>query len=133
MTALTYNPVRILGLAGLGLVGLGIVVALLSLATNLAPARDDGRFAYLFAALVLASAGVNVFSIGATFNYIVSLFHQRRIRQGLLGRPIFRTPLEAHFGWMGVTAILAGILVYGVAVWQHWTDPTTRAPWFARP
>ncbi len=130
MTALTYNPVRIFGLVGAALVGLGLIVSLLSLLVG-GPSRADGYFAYLFAGLVLASAGLNIFSIGTTFNYLVSLFHKRRIRQGLLGRPIFRLPLETHFGWLGIVLIFAGIVIYGLAVWLQWTAPTSIAPWFA--
>jgi len=130
MTALTYNPVRIMGLAGLGLVGLGLLVGLLAVIFG-GTAKPDGLFAYLFAGLVLASAGVNVFAIGAAFNYIVSLFHKRHIRQGLLGRPIFSVPLESHFGWLGLIAMVGGGLVYGLAIWQNWTSPASAAPWFA--
>lgn len=131
MTALTYNPVRIFGLAGFGLVVLGILISLTSLIAAQVSSRPDAQFAALFAGLVLASAGVNVFAIGATFNYLVSLFHKRQIRQGLLGRPIFQTPLETHFGWLGLVSILAGFLVYALAVWQSWTVLDSLAPWFA--
>jgi len=131
MTALTYNPVRILGLIGTGLVCLGVLVGLLALIVGGSGLRPDAQFAYLFAGLVLISAGVNVFSVGTTFNYIVSLFHKRQIRQGLLGRPIFNVPLESRFGWLGVAAVLAGGLVYGLAVGLNWTGPASAAPWFA--
>ena len=119
-----------MGLIGLGLVCLGLLIGLLAVMFGGA-AKPDGLFAYLFAGLVLASAGVNVFAIGATFNYIVSLFHKRHIRQGLLGRPIFSAPLESHFGWLGLSAIVGGGLVYGLAIWQNWTSPVSAAPWFA--
>jgi len=137
MTALTYNPVRIMGLAGLGLVLLGFIVGVLSFlfVGNSSPYRifdkPDAQFAFLFAGLVLASAGVNIFSIGTTFNYIVSLFHHRRIRQGLIGRPLFRKPLESYFGWLGLSAIFGGGLIYLLAIWLNWTAPTSVAPWFA--
>jgi len=94
-------------------------------------AKVDGQFAALFAGVVLIAAGVNIFAIGALFNYIVSLFHKRQIRQGLFGRPIFKVPLERRFGWLGLIAMLAGGLIYAVAVWQHWTTPANAAPWFA--
>jgi hypothetical protein len=131
MTALTYNPVRIFGLTGLGLVVLGILISLTSLIAAQVSSRPDAQFAALFAGLVLASAGINVFAIGATFNYLVSLFHKRQIRQGLLGRPVFQAPLETHFGWLGLVSILAGFLVYALAVWQSWTAAGSLAPWFA--
>ena len=88
-TVLTYNPVRIFGMIGLGgmlaaaLVGLGLIVARLSGATTLPPFG----VALLFLALVSAVAGASIFALGATFNYLVSLFYNRPIRQGLFGKP----------------------------------------------
>ena len=131
MTALTYNPVRIFGLVGFGLVLLGILIGLTSLIAQAVSNRSDAQFAALFAGLVLASAGVNIFAIGTAFNYVVSLFHKRQIRQGLLGGPIFRVPLETHFGWLGLVSILIGFVIYGLAVWQQWTSTGSSAPWFA--
>jgi hypothetical protein len=131
MTALTYNPVRIFGLVGFGLVCFGLLIGLTSLLAPTVSGRPDALFAALFAGLVLAAAGVNIFAIGTTFNYIVSLFHKRQIRQGLLGRPIFQVPLETRFGWFGLVAIVGGFLVYALAVWQNWTVPDSIAPWFA--
>ena len=131
MTALTYNPVRIFGLIGFGLVCLGVFIALTSLLASVVSTKPDAQFAALFAGLVLAAAGVNVFAIGTTFNYVVSLFHKRQIRQGLLGRPIFSVPLETHFGWLGLVSILGGFVIYALAVWLQWTSPASTAPWFA--
>jgi hypothetical protein len=130
MTALTYNPARLFGLGGFGLILLGVFVALLSLLLSV-PNINGKLFATLFAGLVLVSAGVNIFSTGTLFNYIVSLFHKRQIRQGVLGRPIFQTPIERHFGWVGTSLIIGGILIYGLAAWQQWTIPGSMAPWFA--
>lgn len=101
-TVLSYNPVRILGILGLigvaiaALVGLGLVIARLSGVTALTP---WGVFA-LFTALVLGVAGISLFALGATFNYLVSLFYKEPIRQGLFGKPVFKKPLELQFGWM---------------------------------
>jgi glycosyltransferase involved in cell wall biosynthesis len=115
-TALTYNPVRLLGMAGAAalllsaLIAAGILLARLRGVTELSPL---GVFA-LYAAAVLAVAGVSLFCLGATFNYLVALFHQRPVRQGLFGRPLFRQPLERHFGWIGALLMLAGALL-GIA------------------
>lgn len=112
-TVLSYNPVRVLGILGLigvaiaALVGLGLVIARLSGVTTLTP---WGVFA-LFSALVLGVAGISLFALGATFNYLVSLFYKEPIRQGLFGKPVFKKPLELQFGWMGVVALLAGLAV----------------------
>ncbi|NLG50892.1 MAG: glycosyltransferase family 2 protein [Chloroflexi bacterium] len=110
-TSLTYNPARILG--GLGLfscllaatIALGLVVLRLRGVTSLSPAG----VASTFAAVVLGIAGVDLFALGATFNYLVSLFHRRPLRQGLFGRPLFRTPIERHFWWMGGLMVMAGL------------------------
>ncbi len=112
-TVLSYNPVRVLGIAGLvgvgfaALVGLGLVIARLSGVTALTP---WGVFS-LFTGLVLGVAGISLFALGATFNYLVSLFYKEPIRQGLFGKPVFKKPLELQFGWMGLVALAAGLAI----------------------
>jgi glycosyltransferase involved in cell wall biosynthesis len=112
-TALSYNPVRIFGLLGLGgvlvsgLIIIGLVVARLSGTTSVSPLG----VAALFLALVSAVVGFSFFSLGATFNYLVSLFYKRPIRQGLFGRPIFKSSFERHFGWIGVVVLITGLLL----------------------
>jgi glycosyltransferase involved in cell wall biosynthesis len=117
-TALNYNPVRVLGAVGLAclaiaaLIGLGLVVARLRGITQLGV---WGAFA-LFSAQVLAVAGVSIFSLGATFNYLVSLFHRVPVRQGLFGRPVFDPPLDRHFGTLGLLALAAGLILGAVSL-----------------
>ncbi len=117
-TALAYNPVRILGMIGLGgvalaaLVVLGVIVARLSGLTTLGP----WGVAALFSALVAGVTGISIFALGVTFNYLVSLFYKRPVRQGLFGRPIFATPLDRHFGWIGLLSTVAGLSVACVSV-----------------
>jgi hypothetical protein len=65
----------------------------------------------VFVASLCAVAGVTLFSLGATFNYLVSLFHGRSVRQGVFGKPLFKRPLERHFGWMGIAAMGVGLAV----------------------
>jgi hypothetical protein len=104
-TALGYNPVRVLGtvgVAGLGsavLAGPALVVARVQGVTTLGPWGVAG----LFVALVAGVAGVSLFALGATFNYLVTLFRRQPVRMGLFGRPIFDPPLDRQFGWMGLT------------------------------
>lgn len=125
-TVLTYNPVRILGMIGLGgvivalLVGLGLIALRLSGVTSLGP----WGVAALFMAMVSGVGGISVFALGSTFNYLVSLFYKRPIRQGLFGKPIFKTSLDHQFGWMGIAIFLAGIaagiisLILGIGGWE---------------
>ncbi len=112
-TALTYNPVRILGLVGAvgvglaALVVLGLVISRLSGVTTLGP----WGVAAVFTAMIAGVIGVNLFALGATFNYLVTLFIKRPIRQGLFGRPMFKTPLERQFGWMGAVSLVIGLVI----------------------
>ncbi len=111
-TALNYNPVRILGGIGLTLIVLallltaGFVGLRISGVAELSPWGVAG----VWIGSLSAIAGVTLFSLGATFNYLVSLFHRQPIRQGLFGRPLFRRPLEHHFGWLGMLTMLVGLL-----------------------
>ena len=117
-TALAYNPVRILGVIGLAglalaaLIVLGMIFARISGVTTLGP----GGVVMVFVALVSAVTGISVFSLGVTFNYLVSLFYKQPVRQGLFGRPIFKTPLDHHFGWLGLSSFAAGLILAGVSL-----------------
>src|SRR5215207_4568913 len=125
-TALSYNPVRILGLLGLGglgiagLIFLGLFIARLNGVTSLSP----WGVVALFTAMIFTIAGINIFSLGVTFNYLVSLFYKKPIRQGLFGKPFFKTPLDQQFGWMGLVSIFMGIaigaasLILGLRGWE---------------
>ena len=125
-TAMSYNPVRIfglLGLVGMGLAALifvGLLIARLNGVTELGPWGVTA----LITAMVSAIAGINIFSLGVTFNYLVSLFYKKPIRQGLFGKPFFKTPLDQQFGWMGMVGILVSIimtiisLVLGLNGWE---------------
>lgn len=125
-TVLSYNPVRILGLLGLGgiaaalLVGLGLVGLRLSGVTTLGP----WEVAALFWGMVSGVTGVSVFALGITFNYLVSLFYRRPVRQGLFGRSVLNAPIDRHFGWLGLVGVAAGVglavtsLVLGLGGWE---------------
>jgi glycosyltransferase involved in cell wall biosynthesis len=112
-TVLSYNPVRILGMIGAtgiviaALIFLGFVIARLRGITTLGP----WGVVALFSALIFSVAGINIFALGVTFNYLVSLFYRRPIRQGLFGKPIFKSPLDQHFGWMGMIAVVLGLAI----------------------
>ncbi len=126
-TVMTYNPVRVLGMAGFGL---GVLGTALGASAILWPGSSGWPFPRLFAAVVLIAIGLHLFAVGALFNYIVSLFHKRPIRQGLFGRPLFRYPLEHRFLPMGALSVAAGLGLYGWAVLARLTAPPFPAPWF---
>ncbi|HET9914821.1 MAG TPA: glycosyltransferase family 2 protein [Anaerolineales bacterium] len=125
-TALSYNPVRILGLLGLGGLGIAAIVFfwILHLRSIGVLTLAPWGIAALFLALISTVTGVNLFALGITFNYLVALFYKQSIRQGLFGKPIFKTPLDKHFGWVGLLAIFAGpttalvALLVGADSWE---------------
>lgn len=112
-TALTYNPVRPLGLIGVGLVGISLLVVVGLVLARLSGVTTLGAWgvAAIYTALVTAVSGVSIFALGVTFNYMVSIFHKRPMRQGLFKKPVFKKPLNRHFGWMGLAGIVVGVLV----------------------
>lgn len=124
-TALYYNPVRILGGLGLTLIGISALIAVILIGLRLSGIAFLGPLgvASTFIALVFAIAGVDLFALGVTFNYLVSLFHKRPVHQGLFGKPVFRTPLDRQFWWMGLLSIFLGLALgftsFGLAV-QNW-------------
>jgi hypothetical protein len=119
-SALAYNPVRILG--GVGLLGCGVAGAILA---GLVFARWHevtvlGPFGVLavFVAMVAGVGGVSLFALGACFNYLVSLFYSRPIRQGLFKRPLITRPIEQLFFPSGVAALTAGVVTAAAAMWM---------------
>jgi len=116
-TAMSYNPVRVLGMIGGFAIFLAVAVGISLIALRLQGVTTLGHWGVfsLYTALVMGVSGVSLFSLGAMFNYLVSLFHKRPVRQGLFGKPIFTPSLDHHFGWMGLLAALAGVLLGGVS------------------
>jgi hypothetical protein len=98
-TVLAYNPVRVFGVLGLCGIGIAVVIAatLLGLRLSGQTTLGPGGVFAVFVAVVSGVAGVSLFALGATFNYLVSLFYQRPIRQGLFKRPFFTRPIEQLF------------------------------------
>ncbi len=128
-TASVYNPVRLMGGLSVGAVVLAIL-ALIPWLNAVANGVDDrsGFANLLFIAMTLAIVAVNLFSIGTIFNYIVSLFHRRPIRQGLFGRPVFRRPLEQRFGLAGGSLLVVGILMFIAAA--LYSNNNAEPAWF---
>ncbi|MCP4361167.1 MAG: glycosyltransferase family 2 protein [Chloroflexi bacterium] len=117
-TALTYNPVRLLGLIGLASIGIAVLVMLGLIIARLSNVTTLNVFgvAAIFTALVASVGGISIFALGVTFNYMVSIFHGRQIRQGLFKKPLFKKPIEHHFGWLGLVGLVAGLLLGAVSI-----------------
>ncbi len=127
-TAAIYNPVRLLGAASIFAVALALLALVpwaIALSNGVQNRADYANL--LFVAMTLAIVAVNLFSTGTVFNYIVSLFHRRPIRQGLFGRPVFRKPLEQRFGAIGIALFVFGVVLFiAAAVIPNDSDPA----WF---
>ena len=125
-TALNYNPVRILGGLGILLFAIAMLIAAALVGMRISGTTTLGPWgvAGSFAAVVLGIAGVDLFALGVTFNYLVSLFHKRPIRQGMFDKPLFKTPLDRQFWWIGLL-MLSGGSVLGVVSFilalQNWS------------
>ncbi|MEM8862537.1 MAG: glycosyltransferase family 2 protein [Chloroflexota bacterium] len=117
-TALTYNPVRILGMVGLflSLLAIAIFAGITIARFNGVTSLGSGGVTAVMIALVTLVAGISLFSLGATFNYLTTLFHKRQVRQGLFGRPMLKTPLETYFGWLGPITLIGGLVLGGVSI-----------------
>ena len=111
-TVLNYNPVRVLGGIGLGMEAIAGAIAAIVIGMRVSGISQLGPWGVtsVFLAGLCAVSGVMLFSLGATFNYLVSLFQKQAIRQGLFGKPIFNPPLDRHFGWMGLVAAIVGLV-----------------------
>jgi hypothetical protein len=112
-TSLEYNPVRVLGLAGITALALAAAIGIAVAALRVQGVTQLGQWGTfsVYAGLVLGVAGVSIFSLGATFNYLVSLFRREPVRQGLFGQPFFKTPLDRQFGWLGLLTTLTGVVL----------------------
>jgi glycosyltransferase involved in cell wall biosynthesis len=113
-TVMMYNPVRILGLIGLGgvaialLAFLSLLIARLSGSTTLGPWGIAGVFIGAISGVV----GVSLYSLGVTFNRLVKLFNQDSIqKQGMFGGLIFKESPDRYFGWAGLLAFIFGIII----------------------
>jgi len=112
-TAMTYNPVRILGAIGVASAALAALIVLALAGLRLRGVTELGPWGVfaVYLALLLAVAGVSLFNLGAMFNYLLAIMHRRPIRQGLFGKPIFDPPLDRQFWWMGGLAFIVGLVV----------------------
>jgi hypothetical protein len=96
------------GLTGIGLAAAVLAGLLVARASGVTTLGLWGTLA-VFVALVAGVSGVSLFALGATFNYVVSLFYSRPIRQGLFKRPLIVIPIEQLFLPAGAVMVVLGI------------------------
>ncbi len=126
-TAATYNPVRLLGALSIAAVLLAVLAILPWLLAYSGGVQDRSPYTpLLFVAMTMVIVAVNLFSIGAAFGWVVSLFHRRPIRQGLLGRPIFNKPMEFKFGRIGLGLLIFGVALFVASLFVQGNEPA----WF---
>ena len=109
-----YNPVRILGLIGLGGVGIAVLAFLLLLIARLSGSTSLGPWGVtgVFIAAISGAVGVSLYALGVTFNRLVRLFNHDTIpRQGMFGGLVFKESPDRHFGWVGLLSFLGGIIM----------------------
>jgi len=113
-TVMMYNPVRVLGLIGLGGVGiavlafLGLLIARLSGTTTLGPWGIAGVYIGAISGVV----GVSLYALGVTFNRLVKLFNPETTpRQGMFGGLIFKESPDRYFGWAGLISFFLGLII----------------------
>lgn len=117
-TALNYNPARPFGLLGMVLFFLAAIAGLALVIARFMGSQTVGPVAAfaLYAAVVMAVAGVSLIALGFSFNYFVALFHKSPVRQGLWGKPLFNVAWEQHFGWVGTLLLVVAIIVAVVSL-----------------
>ena len=112
-TALSYNPVRLLGMVGLFGIALGLisVLGLLLVRFQGVQTLEPWNVAMLFIGAISGMIGISLIALGYMFNYLVALFHKQPVRQGLFGNPVLKIHLDRHFGSLGLAALFVGLSI----------------------
>lgn len=131
-TVMMYNPVRVLGLMGLGGMLVTLLALILLVAARLSGSTTLGPWgiAGVFIAALSGAIGVSLYTLGVTFNRLVQIFNpSSSSKQGMFGGLIFRESPDRYFGWVGLIGLIAGLiltvfsLVMGFVGWtlsQQW-------------
>jgi glycosyltransferase involved in cell wall biosynthesis len=131
-TALEYNPAKIFGLTGTVLasaavlLGAGVVAARWSGVTQLGP---WGIFA-IFAILVLAVTGTSLYTLGITSNALMATFHREPMRGGMFRKSGLERTLESRFRGVGLTCMVAGLVLAAVAITVGFGQWSPERLWF---
>ena len=113
-TVMMYNPVRVLGLFGLGGVGVALIAFLALLVARLSGSTSLGPWgiAGVFIGAISGVVGVSLYTLGVTFNRLVKIINPNTTpRQGIFGGLIFKESPDRYFGWIGLVSFLLGIII----------------------
>ncbi len=131
-TAHRYNPMKIFGVIGLLLVGLGIIYGIGPVQYYLQQQRvEDWEIYRLVAVMVAVVSGVNVIFFGAVANIVLAAAHRMPpYRNGFLARILLRPFLIRHLWLLGLLLMLfavglnyQGLISYLTTgkVFLHWS------------
>jgi uncharacterized membrane protein YidH (DUF202 family) len=132
---LLYNPLKIFSAiaAFLG----GCAIALLALPVwDWANGRmlPEGWYIYRSLAAVACLAGaVTSFSAGLSASLLGEAFYLEHGHYGSLARAAMRARLPQRIFGIGALSLAAGLAVYGIFAYEHWThlEPVMHWKWFA--
>ena len=117
-TALEYNPAKILGVIGVLLLMAALIMGAGVVALRAAGTTTLGLWGVfsVFTSLVCAVAGLSIYALGVTSNFIIAKFNRQPIRMGLFRHRMLERMIEPHFGWLGAASVGFGVVMSVVSV-----------------
>jgi hypothetical protein len=112
-TALQYNPAKLFELGGFGALLISGLIGAALVAARISGITELGAWGVLsvYVSLVCAVGGVSAFSLGITFNRLVSLFHRVPMRQpSTIGKLLGPSP-QGQFRWIGTMLVSTGLVL----------------------
>ena len=111
-TALQYNPGRMIATVGSGLLSVAFLIGVGLLMLRVQGVSQLGSWGVfsVFAALAAGVTGASLLSLGVMFQYLVTLFHDRKNRAGVPDGG-FGARAWAHFVWIGPGSVVLGCLL----------------------
>ena len=129
-TALLYNPLKFFGIVGLLSLLMGIIIGAQPVIHYLSQKQVPGHYIYrLLVVLILFAAGMNIISFGVLSNYILSIWHRKNPKYGLLSRLVYNKYSYGKFDLLGACLILAGVGLNIPAMYQYATTRMILVHW----
>lgn len=118
LTAMSYNPSRVLGRLGTLLVGLSAVLALALMALLISdvPIGQTVSAAGAVSAIILTAAGIELSLFGVFFRQVVSSIQHCKGVSEVLDDPETPSGECDRFWWLGIAIGLTGLVICGVSL-----------------